>query len=384
MRRTLGRLANALILAACLLGGRELLERYQPAHVGVGTELGFAALLLAAFIAGTVVHELGHALAARLVGSPVTEIQFGGRLLKFHVRGVLVAVGPGLGGHVHLSSDRLQARPRAAVLLAGPTANLLVGGACLLLPAPHWETAYMAICVLTSALRDLVPDGDFTADSQSDGTRLARLRVSARAATEVRALLASPDWLHQPGAADTLIEGFRLDVPEAIDCLRELSHEPERLLPVYQQEWKLPDKPEPDVLHIVDVLTTKVLCTGPLPAEIAGLAASRAEWLVDHLPPGGSKDKRIAPARVRPTLALARLRQGRTADVTRLCSGSLGDDVPPRDRASVLALVAMAKHERLLSVSGRAALEEALALDPDAPLVAEAVATLSRDPAVLA
>jgi peptidase M50-like protein len=383
MRRTLGRMANTLILLACLWGGREILVRHEPANVAVITELGFGVLLFAAFIAGMVVHELGHALAARLAGSAVTEIQFGGRLLKFRVRGVLVAVGPGFGGHVRSQSDHLTARRRVAILLAGPAANLLVAAACLLLPVPRWEAAYIAICVLSSALRDLVPDGDFAADSQSDGTRLARMRASARTGTEVRALLARPDWLDGPGAADLLISGFRLDVPEAVECLRELSHQPDRLLPLYRQDWTLPDKPEADVLHIVDVLTTKVLITGPLPAELADLAAARAEWLVDHLPKD-SADKRIAPARVRPTLALARLRQGRTGDVNRLCADSLAADLKPRDRASVLAMVAMAKHARLLSTSGRAALDEALTLDPDAPLVAEAAAALSRDPAVTA
>ncbi len=41
----------------------------------------------------------------------------------------------------------------------------------------------------------------------------------------------------------------------------------------------------------------------------------------------------------------------------------------------------MARHARLLS--GQAELDEALALDPEAPLVAEAVIALSREPEVL-
>jgi Peptidase family M50 len=383
MRRALGRLAYALIFAGCMWGGREILLANEPAHVAVTRWLGVAALLIGAYIAGMVVHELGHALAARKVGSAVTEVQFGGHLLKFHVRGVLVTVGPGFGGHVISPSRHLSARQRAAVLLAGPLANLLVAPLSLLLPIPRWEAGYIAVCVLASALRDLVPDGDFGADSQSDGTRLALVRLSARAEAEVRALLANPDWLHRPGAADTLINGFRLDVPEAVKCLKELSHQPDRLLPLYLQEWTLPGKPEADVLHIVDVLTWKVLITGPLPAETADLAARRAEWVLDHLPED-SKDKRITPDRVRPTLALARLRQGRTGEVNRLCTASLAADLKPSERASTLALVAMAKHARLLSATGRAALDDALALDPGAPLVAEAAAALSRDPAVTA
>jgi hypothetical protein len=64
-----------------------------------------------------------------------------------------------------------------------------------------------------------------------------------------------------------------------------------------------------------------------------------------------------------------------------LSAGSLAADLKPSERASVLAILAMARHARLLS--GQAALDEALTLDPDAPLVAEAVAALSRDPATM-
>ncbi len=102
----------------------------------------------------------------------------------------------------------------------------------------------------------------------------------------------------QPGSADTLIDAFRLDVPEAEDCLRELSHEPGRLVPFYLQDWTLPEQPEADVVHITDVLTWKVLCTGELPAVAVDLAASRAQWMLGHLP-ADSDDKRIAKHRLR-------------------------------------------------------------------------------------
>jgi hypothetical protein len=383
MRGVLGNLVNLLIFLACTWGAREILLAHEFPREPWTAALGVAAWLLAAYVTGTVVHELGHAAGVRLIGSRLDAIQLGGHLLKFTVRGVRVSVGPGLGGHVLYDSNLVSPQRRAVVLLAGPLANLLVAPASFLLPVPRWEAAAIALYVLPSALQDLVPAYDDEDDNSTDGAKLARIPASMRAEAEVRALLATPDWLHQPGAADTLINGFRRDVRTAADCLRELSHQPDRLLPLYLQEWTLPDKPEADVLHIVDVLTWKVLITGSLPPATADLAASRAEWVLDHLPEG-SKDKRIAADRVRPTLALARLRQGRTGEVNRLCAGSLAADLKPDERASVLAVVAMAKHARLLSATGRAALDEALALDPDAPLVAEAVAALSRDPVVTA
>jgi hypothetical protein len=68
---------------------------------------------------------------------------------------------------------------------------------------------------------------------------------------------------------------------------------------------------------------------------------------------------------------------GRLAEARRSRPGSI-----PVNGASVLAMVAMAKHARLLP--GRAELDEAVALDPEAPLVAEAVTALGREPEVLA
>lgn len=380
MRGVLGRLAEAMIILACFWSSQEILVRHEPANLAAATRFGYAAWLVGAYVAGMVVHELGHAAAVRLVGSKVDAIQFGGSLLRFTVAGVSVSVGIGLGGHVVFDARRMAAARRALVLLAGPAANLLAASASFLLPVPRWEAAYVAVCVLSSALFDLLPGRDIRDGSPSDGAQLARIPATIRATAGVRELLATPDWVTQPRSADTLIDAFRLDVPEAEDCLRELSHEPGRLVPFYRQDWTLPEKPEADVVHITDVLTWKVLCTGELPAVTVDLAASRAEWVLGHRP-ADSDDKRIAKHRLQPTLALARLRQGRTGDVRRLCAGALAAGLDPGERASVLAMVAMAKHARLLS--GRAELDEAVALDPEAPLVAEAVTALSCEPEVL-
>jgi hypothetical protein len=377
MRGVLARLAGVLIFQACFWTGRAILDAHEPRNVSTWTLAGYTAWLVAAYLAGMVAHELGHAAAVRLTGSRVDEIEFGGHWVRFRVRGVQVSAGLGLGGHVSFDSTRLGPRRLAVVLFAGPAANVLAAPLCFLLPVPRWDAAFIALSVFSSAAWDLVPDTD---DLRTDGAKLTRIPATIRAQAAVRELVTTPDWAMQPGTADTLIEGFRLDVPEAEDILRELSHDPVRLLPFFRQDWTLPDKPEAEVLHIVDVLTWKTLCTSELPAETVELAASRAEWVLAHRPED-CDDKRIALHQLQPALALARLRQGRTADVRRLCAGALAADMEPQERASVLATVAMAKHARLLS--GQAELDAALALDPDAPLVPEALATLSNAPALL-
>ncbi len=80
------------------------------------------------------------------------------------------------------------------------------------------------------------------------------------------------------------------------------------------------------------------------------------------------------------TLAVIRLRQGLPDRAEALCEQSLTVLLEPESRATVLATVAMARHAR--GRSGREALDEALALSPDADLVGEAVAVLGSDPAL--
>jgi len=67
-----------------------------------------------------------------------------------------------------------------------------------------------------------------------------------------------------------------------------------------------------------------------------------------------------------------------------LCADALAADLDHDDRVSVLATVAMAKHQLCLLASARQALDEALALDPDAELVPEAISMLSDGATALA
>jgi hypothetical protein len=255
-----------------------------------------------------------------------------------------------------------------AVSAAGPVANLLVAPACLLLPVPRWEASYLALAVLASAVQDLAPS--HTSDGNTtDGYKLLQTPARRRAGTEVRELLADPYWWERPGAAEILINGFRLDVPEADDGIGELCKQPEILLRVFTKAWTLPLEPEADVTHLVHVLSWKVLLLEDLPEETADLAASRIEWVIDHLD-AEHPDSRTPLPTVRFGLALARLRQRRPQEVQGLCADALAAELDPDDRATVLAIVAMARHALLLS--GRRQLDEALALDPNAALVGEA------------
>jgi Peptidase family M50 len=369
MRRGLLLLLPTLAYLAVFFGGQWLLGINIPQHLDNSATVAYVGWLLTAFIVGTVAHELGHALAVRLAGGEVLGITLGGKLasVTFRLGTVPVSVGLGVGGSVNFRGHRLSAARRAAISAAGPAASVLVEALCLLLPVPRWEAFVLALAVLASAAQDLAPG--HVSDGTTDGYKLLQTRARLRADAEVRRLLSDPGWQDAPNAADILINGFRLDVPEAEDCLRELGKQPDALLRLYLKPWTLPDQPEADVTHIVHVLSWKLLASGDLPAATVDLAACRIEWVIDHLDKE-HPDTRSPLRNVLHTLALARLRQRRPQEVQRLCAGALAADIDPDDRATVLATVAMARHALLLS--GRQQLDEALALDPDAELVSEA------------
>jgi Peptidase family M50 len=374
MRWMPGKLLPTLAYFAVFYGGLWILGIGPPRNLSFWAIVGMCVWLVIGFFIGMVVHEAGHVAAVRLVGERVLSVRLGGKFASrtFNVGTVPVSVGPGLGGYITYDSQRLSAARRAAVLAAGPAASILVAPACLLLPVPHWEAAFLAIAVFAGALEDLAP-GHLPDGTSTDGFKLLRTPARLRAAADVRGLLADPGWQDRPNAGDILINGWRLDVPEAEECLRELAKDLPGLISVYSKAWTLPDRPELEVVHIVHVLSWKVLATGDLPGETADLAASRVEWVLDHLD-RENPSQSLPPHSIKSTLALARLRQRRPDDVQRLCVDALAADLDKDDRASALAMVAMARHACLLS--GRPQLDEALELDPDADLVGEAVRLL--------
>jgi hypothetical protein len=106
-----------------------------------------------------------------------------------------------------------------------------------------------------------------------------------------------------------------------------------------------------------------------LPPEVVDEAAVRVRWLLDNYPFTAKEGSVLRPS-MEHTLAVARLRQGKFAEVEPLCAGGLAADVGPDNRATILATIVIA--HRALGLPQADLLAEAVALSPDADLVAEA------------
>ena len=106
MRRELASLLPNLAFLALVLGGEWLFRINAPPHQDVWTVMAFAAWLVAVFVTATVVHELGHGLAVRLVGERVLGVRLGGQFAQVIVSlgTVPVSVGLGTGGSVSFSA----------------------------------------------------------------------------------------------------------------------------------------------------------------------------------------------------------------------------------------------------------------------------------------
>jgi hypothetical protein len=124
-----------------------------------------------------------------------------------------------------------------------------------------------------------------------------------------------------------------------------------------------------DQAHSLHDVEYNVLLLPDLPPEVLDVAASRLEWIAASYP----HDRKKEPAHhaaFQHSLAVARLRQGRFAEVEPLCAPRLARNAGKEARATVLATVALAR--RALGQPYASLLAEAIALSPDADLVAEA------------
>jgi hypothetical protein len=369
-----GRLLAALALAVVVYAGSRVLPIAPPASTALPAAIaGTAGLVLAAVIIVIVAHQLSQAAAARLLGQHVSAIWLGGppASAAISLGTVQLSLGFRLRGAVSHSADRLPARRRAIVDAAGPAAGLLLVPAYLLLPLPRWPAAVLAVTTAAWELSGLVPVR--TADGRlNDGAQLLRVRARRRADAEFRQLLEQPGWTARPDAADRLLRAGRLEAAAARDWIRQPADNAD-LMRLHAAAWTLPDAPDRELRAVVRDLTWKVLARPGLPGPAADRAADRAEWLERHVDrrrdPAGSR------AGTRQALAVARLRQGRLAEVEPLCEQAFWAGLRPGPQASLLAATALARHA--LGQDGRPPLGAALALDPDADLVAEAVTTLA-------
>jgi hypothetical protein len=118
-----------------------------------------------------------------------------------------------------------------------------------------------------------------------------------------------------------------------------------------------------------------VLLAPDLPLNVLDEAACRVQWAAAKHLLKEMKDP-VDRAGLKHSVAVARLRQGRFAEVERLCAPTLAVDVGPDNRATVLATIVLAR--RALGQPHGDLLAEAVALSPDADLVTEARWSQSR------
>jgi len=200
---------------------------------------GLLALQLLVLLAGTAVHELGHALAARAVGFDVAGVRVGPILALATQRGWRVrfvwemAVGGELLS-VPARPDGL--RPRhAAMIAAGPAAHLLAGAVAVAGAAATGALVlwFAAATLLLSALVNLVPSRPRLSGRWTDGrwllawlaqpdraTQRVALGVLQRAATSSR----PREW--DEGWASLAASGPRqpADAAQVAGCLLAYAH----------------------------------------------------------------------------------------------------------------------------------------------------------------
>jgi len=337
------------------------------------------AILYVTALAAIVVHELGHYLAVRLMKGNATGLHIGSPPAFMRFARAKVRIELGLVPHGRVTWTGQVSDGRAAIIfIAGPFADLIMAPVALALPLDGHVRYSLAVIFAAVGLANLMPlrarNGRL-----SDGARLLRTPARSRAARDVRLLLEDPDWRSRPEAADTLLRGCQLEVAAAlarwhlvVGLLGEQGRTRAMLRLHRDLPTDLPASPAPKFVLAVHHAEWLVATFPGLPLADANLAGTRMAWVLKH----SSRTDRIGAMH---TLALIRLRQGMPAVVEPLCADALAADLEAGPRATVLATVAMARHAA--GQSGRDALDEALALDPNSRLVAEAVARLDARPA---
>jgi Peptidase family M50 len=344
--------------------------------LGLDIVLGILIVYLTAMVA-LAIHELGHYLAARLLRSPVRAIQIGAppALASFRIGGTRVDVGPRISGRVQWDHEPSAGR-RWIVTLAGPLANLVTAPLPLVLPLPSATRYAAALIFAVAGASNLLPFR-LAPGKTNDGLMLLTLRARSKCQRELQALLQDPDWSSRPETADIVVRGCRLDIQAALarrfaaaPHLRQAGRTRE-LLWLHQLPLDLPDSPPPNHVGVLHHMEWQVVALPDVPLADANLAGWRMAWVLKHSTP---EDQAAAWH----TLAVVRLRQSLYGEVEPLCADALAAKLEPSQRACVLATVAIAR--QALGTSGREALDEALSLDPDADLVAEAVRRVKQRP----
>lgn len=333
----------------------------------------FLVLIPVGVAAAVVVHEMGHFLCARMLGVPVRAMYLGAPPgIVFSVAAVRIHVGLLPRGQV--THDPTSPGRRSAILAAGPLANLATAGGALVLARPYAAAGALAWIWAGIGTANLVPFRT-TARQWSDGANLIRAATRRQAAVDVQQLISAVDLGQRPGAVGGLLAGVRLGAPEAVHRAGVLAAQLsgagrlKDLLAVHDMVPTPSGTPTDAQIQVVHVIEYMVLTIPGLPREVADTAAQRVEWVCAH---EHHPEHQVA---ARTTLALARLRQHRFNEVEPLCADALAGDLPPEQRATVLAAIVLAR--RAVGLYSEPMLAEARALAPEAALVAEAA---SSDP----
>jgi hypothetical protein len=338
-----------------------------PAAVG----LVFAAVLTAFLIDG-----FGALIAALAVRARIREFRFGTTrpAIRFRVGDAQVSLG--IPASYWVNYGPLSTGRNAVALLGGVLANLAAAAIVLAAPLPRAIALSVAAVFAAHAVGQLIPlrweDGRTSVGEQLLHPRSNRLLAEMDDFWVNRASRA-----HSPDRTNRVLAAYR----EGDPAVRLNAH---LLAMMLRREGRVAELLElhagsaaPDENKLDEAfrgsfveLEWTVLTVPGLPAADVDRAAGRLEALPRFLSP--DRQASLAAA-----LALARLRQGRFADVEPLCADALAGELEPDKRAQVLATVALARQR--LGQPCSELIAEAQRLSAGDDLAAEAAATRMPD-----
>jgi hypothetical protein len=336
--------------------------------------LVIAGLLLGARAISYVAQMLGSLVTAFAVRAEVREFRFGTTrpAIRFRVRHTQVSLG--FPSDYWIQHGLVPVGRHVAIILSGSLADLALVGIVLALPLPQATASSLTVLFVSHALEYLMPTR--TKDGlTTEGAQLLELQAYRRLAAVLRDLedfVASRDSAAPASdRTDRVLAAYRDGMPIAqanAHILAMMLRQEGRIAELMELHAQLPTiadgVDEAEATRLAELERAVMSVPGVAVAE-----ADRAVSRLERLPKFSQLD---GHASFVTTLALARLRQDRFADVEPLCADALAADLEPGNRAAVLATVVLAR--RALGRPYRDLLAEAVSLSPNEDLVAEAAA----------
>lgn len=175
------------------------------------------AVVVGGIMLAAVVHELGHLLACLLAKVEVWEFHLGAPPLAFRFRVGTTRVILGLPFRGHVKHGPATTARQAAVLAAGPLADVAAAGVVLTLPMARESATCLAVLFGAIGIASLVP-WRTKKGGMSDGARLLDLRGYGRNAAvqaDMREFAAAPDGPGRSERAGRVLAAYREGVPIA-------------------------------------------------------------------------------------------------------------------------------------------------------------------------